>query len=65
MSDITVGINHGLFAGTMVFERPERSSTLEEPGTEGVQPVKRKSVRRSLPGLIIDEEGLTNDDYGG
>lgn len=52
------------FFGTMVFGRAERAQVQAGDEMEG-EPVKRKSVRRSLPGLIVGEDALTGDEFGG
>lgn len=51
--------------GKMVFEQTERASIHAGDETEGVPPVKWKSVRRSLPGLIVGEDALSSDEFGG
>lgn len=48
----------------MVFGRTERAQAGDEMEASE-PPVRRKSVRRSLPGLIVGEDALTGDEFGG
>lgn len=55
-----------VFFGTMVFGRTERAQVQSGDEMEASEPpMKRKSVRRSLPGLIVGEDALTGDEFGG